>query len=136
MPHYLLFYHFIWTTKNRQPWIIPELEPQLFNSIRSKVSGLDGRVLAVNACRDHVHLVASVPPSIPPSISLSNFIGQVKGTSSLRINESGLLRVIFNWQEEYGVFSLDETSLSACIFYTEKQKEHHANPLEIRKDWE
>ena len=132
MPHYLLFYHFIWTTKNRQPWIIPELEPQLFNSIRSKVSGLDGRVLAVNACRDHVHLVASVPPSI----SLSTFIGQVKGISSLRINESGILPLKFNWQEEYGVFSLDETSLSACIFYTENQKEHHANPLGIRKGWE
>ncbi|HEY5119892.1 MAG TPA: IS200/IS605 family transposase [Anaerolineales bacterium] len=132
MPHYRLFYHFIWSTKNRQPWIVPELEKLLFDSIRSKVIGLDARVLAVNACRDHVHLVASVPPTI----SLSNFIGQVKGISSLRINESGLLAMKFNWQEEYSVFSLDETSLSACIFYTEKQKEHHANPLEIRRDWE
>jgi putative transposase len=132
MPHYLLFYHFIWATKYRQPWIGPELEPLLFNSIRSKVSGLGGRVLAVNAYRDHVHLVASVPPSI----SLSNFIGQVKGISSLRINESGILPVKINWQEEFGVFSLDESSLSACIFYTEKQKEHHTNPLEIRRDWE
>jgi putative transposase len=132
MPHYLLFYHFIWTTKNRQPWIVPELEPHLFDSIRSKVIGLGARVLAVNACRDHVHLVASVPPSL----SLSNFIGQVKGFSSLRINESGVLPVQFNWQEEYGVFSLDETSLSACVFYTEKQKEHHTNPFGIRIDWE
>ena len=87
MTHYLLFYHFIWTTKNRQPWIVPELESTLFDSIRSKVTGLGARVLAVNAFRDHVHLVASVPPSI----SLSNFIGQVKGISSLRINESGVL---------------------------------------------
>jgi putative transposase len=132
MPHYRLFYHFIWSTKNRQPWIVPELEQLLFDSIQSKVIGLDARVLAVNACRDHVHLVASVPPTI----SLSNFISQVKGISSLRINEFGLLPMKFNWQEEYGVFSLDETSLSACIFYTEKQKEHHANPLEIRRDWE
>jgi putative transposase len=132
MPHYRLFYHFIWSTKNRQPWIVPELEQHLFDSIRSKVIGLDARVLAVNACRDHIHLVASVPPTI----SLSNFIGQVKGISSLRINESGLLPMKFNWQEEYSVFSLDETSLSACIFYTEKQKEHHAHPLEIRRDWE
>jgi len=132
MSHYLLFYHFIWETKNRQPWIVPELEPLLFNSVHSEVSGLDGRMLAVNAYRDHVHLVASVPPSI----SLSNCIGQVKGISSLRINESGILPVKFNWQEEYGVFSLDETSLSACIFYTEKQKEHHANSLEIQRKWE
>jgi putative transposase len=132
MPHDRLFYHFIWSTKNRQPWIFPELEKQLFDSIRSKAIGLDGRVLAVNACRDHVHLVATVPPSI----SLSNFIGQVKGISSLRINESDLLPIKFNWQEEYGVFTLDETSLSACIFYVEKQKEHHTNPIEIRKEWE
>jgi putative transposase len=132
MPYYRLFYHFIWTTKNRQPWIIQELENTLFNSIRSKVIGLDARVFALNACRDHVHLVASVAPSL----SLSNFIGQVKGISSLRINESGLLSEKFNWQEDYGVFSLDETSLSACIIYTEMQKEHHANPISLRKDWE
>jgi putative transposase len=132
MSHYRLFYHFIWATKNRQPWIIPELEPNLFDSIRSKVIGLDARVLALNACRDHVHLVASVPPTI----YLSNFVGQVKGISSLRINESGIVPMKVYWQEEYSVFSLDETSLSACIHYTEMQKEHHVNPLEIRRDWE
>jgi len=132
MSNYRLFYHFIWTTKNREPWIGSEMEPFLFDSIRSKVTGLNARLLAVNACLDHVHLVASVPPII----SLSNFVGQVKGISSLRINESGILPMKINWQEEYGVFSLDETSLSACIFYVERQKEHHANPLQIRKDWE
>jgi putative transposase len=82
MPHYRLFYHFIWATKNRQFWITPELEPLLFDSIRSKTIGLGGRLFAVNAQRDHVHLVVSVPPVL----SLSGFIGKVKGISSFHIN--------------------------------------------------
>jgi putative transposase len=132
MPYYRLFYHFVWATKHRMPWITPQVEPVLFDSIRSKTNGLNARVLAVNAIRDHVHLVAIVPPIL----SLSIFIGQVKGVSSLRVNESRLLPDHFQWQEEFGVFSLDETNLSACIFYVEKQKEHHGSILEIRKDWE
>jgi putative transposase len=113
MPHCRLFYHIVWVTKNRRPWIVHELESTLFNSIRSKAIGLGAKIFALNACQDHVHIVVS----IPPSLSLSRFVGQVKGVSSFKINESKLLPVQFQWREEYGIFSLEEKLLPACISY-------------------
>jgi putative transposase len=121
MPYCRLFYHFNWTTKYRRAWIVPEIEPILFDTIRSKTIGLGGRVFAVNAVPDHVHLVVSIPPILP----ISRFIGQVKGISSLRVNESCLLPQRFQWQEEYSVFSVEESRLPVCISYVERQKEHH-----------
>jgi putative transposase len=132
MPYCRLFYHFVWTTKNRQPRISRELEPLLFGFIRSKTASVGGRVFAVNAYLDHVHLVAIVPPTL----SVSKFIGQVKGISSVKINKSGLSSEKFIWQEEYAVFSLDVSSLPTCISYVERQKEHHSGQQKINKQWE
>jgi putative transposase len=122
MPRCRLFSHFIWETKNRRPWIIPGLEPVLDNAIRSKAIGLGARLYVLNACRDHIQTVVS----IPPALSIFGFIGQVKGVSSLRIRESRLLPEHFRWQEEYGVFSLGESQSAKCISYVEGRKEHHA----------
>jgi putative transposase len=127
MPHCRLFFHCVWTTKNRQQWIIPEIKPNLFSAIRSKTIGLGARVYALNASRDHIHLVVS----LPPTLSISKFIGQVKGISSFRINQLGIFPEPVHWQEEYSVLSLSERGLPACIAYVENQKTHHPDTLEM-----
>jgi putative transposase len=132
MPYCRLFYHFIWSTKYREPWILPELEDILFKTIQIKTIGLRARLFAVNAYLDHVHLLVTVPPSI----SLSEFIGKVKGISSLQINRSGLLPKQVYWQAEYGVFSLNEGRLPSCIHYIENQKSHHAGTIGLIQNWE
>ena len=38
-------------------------------------------IIEANACRDHIHMLVS----IPPKISVSSFIGYLKGKSSLMI---------------------------------------------------
>lgn len=71
---------------------------------------------------DHVHLVVAVPPKV----SLAIFIGQVKGASSARLNQSGRLKRTFYWQDEYAVLSLSAKGLPRLISYVEDQKVHHA----------
>ena len=71
---------------------------------------------------DHVHMVVS----IPPAISVSKFVGQIKGVASTRFNKSGIRDVPFKWQDEYGAFSFDAKRLPNYIAYVERQKEHHA----------
>jgi putative transposase len=132
MPYCRLFYHFTWTTKNRQPWITPQLTTVLEKSIPSKVVGLGGRLFAVNTYLDHIHTVVS----IPPTLSVAVFIGQGKGVSSLRANQSKVISGSFQWQEEYCVFSLDESRLPVCISYVNRQKEHHSGLGGVQSDWE
>ena len=122
MPYWQLFYHVVWSTKNREPLLTPELEPLVYELVRSKTSNLEGKIFALNGMRDHVHLVAS----IPPKVAVATFIGQVKAFVSTRINQSQLVSFPFAWQEEYGLFSFDKKRLPHHVAYVERQKEHHA----------
>ena len=123
MPYTRLFYHFVWTTKDRQPLITETNRDPILKAIAAKVVQLKGICHAVNAVSDHVHLVATVPPSM----ALGLFIGQVKGVSShlaSRLSEKGVIQT-FAWQSEYGVMTVSESHLPRVVRYVLEQAEHH-----------
>lgn len=127
MPYSRLFYHFIWATKNRLPLITDTNQQPLYAAIRAKVTVLGGITHALNGLSDHVHLVATVPPKI----SLAEFIGQVKGNSSHLV--SRLQPEPFAWQTEYGVLSISESHVPVVVKYVVEQQQRHAeNNLDER----
>jgi putative transposase len=132
MPYCELYYHIVWATKNRLPIISANIEPNIFSAIRRKALGLGMRVIAINGFSDHVHLVASVPSKV----SIANVVGELKGYSSFRTNHSLPEFPSFYWQEEYGAFTLDQSSISACVQYVENQKKHHSQNTGIIGAWE
>ncbi len=121
MPYCRLYYHIIWGTKYREPLITPEIEPTLYNFIRSKTIGLGGILHALNGTEDHVHLIVSIPGTIP----VSQFIGKIKGVSSIKINKSSFGDNHFYWQTGYSVFTINEKLVPVYIKYVENQKHHH-----------
>ncbi len=122
MPYWQLFYHLVWSTKDRQPLLTHQVEKYIYGYLTSKAVGLKGVVYAIGGTADHIHMVVS----IPPAISVSKFVGQIKGAASTRFNKSGISEVPFEWQDEYGAFSFDAKRLPNYIAYVERQKEHHA----------
>ena len=122
MSYWQLFYHLVWSTKNRQPLLTPVVEKEIYGYLTSKATGLKGVVYTIGGVTDHVHMVVA----IPPAISVSKFVGQVKGVSSTRFNQSGVSDMRFEWQAEYGVFSFDFKRLPNYIAYVKHQKKHHA----------
>jgi putative transposase len=127
MSYWQLFYHVVWATKNRLPLLDIDVEKIIYNSIRTKAIGLDATIFAINGAFDHVHIVVS----IPPKISVSQFVGQVKGVSSAKFNQSGHPKSPLYWQSEYAIFSFDSKRLPHYIKYVENQKEHHAKKTTI-----
>jgi putative transposase len=127
MPYWQLFYHLVWSTKNRRPLLTPEVEPVIYGYLRANAIGLEATVFALNGVEDHVHMVAS----IPPKIAVAKFIGQIKAVASTKFNQSGTSEMTFAWQEEYGAFSFDGKRLPNYIAYVEHQKEHHTNKTAI-----
>jgi REP element-mobilizing transposase RayT len=121
MPYCQLYYHLVWTTKERQPLLVPEVTEVVYGFIRSKTVGLEGKLFALNGVEDHVHLVVS----IPAKIAVSTFVGQVKGVSSARINQERPNKKLY-WQAEYGAFSFDKKRLPNVVHYVQRQQEHHA----------
>lgn len=122
MAYWQLFYHAVWATKDRQPLITEEIEPIIYKLMREKAVELGGAVFAINGIFDHVHFVGS----IPPRIAVADFLGQVKGATSFRLNRQRSPALTkFAWQEKYGVFSFDGKRLPNVVAYVENQKHHH-----------
>jgi putative transposase len=96
MPYYRLFYHIVWSTKNRLPLITQENCTPIYASIKAKVKELGGITHALNGSNNHIHLVVT----LPPKIALANFIGQVKGCSSHLASRWNGRYEPFAWQRE------------------------------------
>lgn len=82
MPSWKLYYHFVWSTKNRLSLIDSILEPELYRAIVAKAQKLGAFVHAIGGINEHVQLGVSIPPKLEPA----KFIGDVKGNSSHFVN--------------------------------------------------
>ena len=131
MAYTKLFYHIIWSTKYREPTITSQIEDKLHGYVARKAISLGAIVYAVNGIEDHVHIAVS----IPPTIAISKFIGQIKAVASTKINQSGLCDEKFYWQSSYSIFSFRESELTLVVRYINNQKLHHATGR-IRKHME
>lgn len=122
MTYWRLYYHLVWSTKNRQPLIAPQLELELYQYIIGKSDFLNCIVHGINGIEDHIHLVVS----IPPTLAISEYAKKIKGSSSHYVNHSDYATAEkFGWQEGYGVFSLGYKQLNPVLDYVKNQKQHH-----------
>ncbi len=121
MPYWRLYYHITWATKNRHPFLTPEIEPLVYPLLIAKARELGAVVYAVNGIVDHIHIAAA----IPPRIALSEWVQQLKGSSSRVINLNAE-EFALKWQPGYGIVSFGQTQLQTVIDYIHRQKEHHA----------
>jgi REP-associated tyrosine transposase len=134
MPYFRLFYHIVWSIRKRDPLITNLLQEPIHKVIANKVVELHGIVHALNSMPDHVHLVAT----IPPSLALADLVGQIKGSSSHFANHVEGSPRNFAWQAEYGVTTISESHLPVVVRYVVQQQQHHAaNSLNMKlENWE
>jgi putative transposase len=74
-------YHIIFAPKYRRQVIYGKLKVEIGKIIRELCTRKGVEIIEANACTDHIHLLAS----IPPKLSVSEFMGYLKGKSSLMI---------------------------------------------------
>jgi putative transposase len=123
-----LYYHFVWATKAREPLISETREPTLHHYIIGKADALKCIVHAINGTANHIHLVTS----IPPTLSIAEFVKNIKGSSAHYVNHNlSDIPEFFGWQAGYGVFSLGRKQLDQAIEYVQNQKIHHAQGTTI-----
>jgi putative transposase len=123
VPFWRLYYHIVWSTRDREPLIAADIETKVHRAVRQAVGRHGVTVHAVGGVEDHVHLVVEAPPTL----LLSDAIGRIKGSSSYAINRdlSHRIKYTFKWQSEYGVVSFADTQLDAVCRYVENQRERH-----------
>ena len=116
-----LYYHLVWATKERESLIDNQREARLYPYIVSKANSLNCIIHVLNGTDNHIHVIAS----IPPSLSIAEFVKRIKGSSSHYLNQNFSDEPKFIWQEGYGVFSLGAKQLDMAIAYVQNQKIHH-----------
>jgi putative transposase len=78
----------------------------------------------VGGTETHMHVCVTVPPTI----MVSELIGQLKGGSAYEVNEKiGLRSKRLQWQTGYGVVSFGEKALPWVKAYVRDQQKHHAS---------
>jgi putative transposase len=122
MPKVKVYLHFVWSTKNREPFLsTKELRDQTWRHI--KENGLKKGIFidVVNGYTDHCHCLISL--GIDQDIS--TIMKLLKGESSFWINQQNFLPEKFEWQDEYFVVSVSESHVDAVRNYILNQEEHH-----------
>ena len=74
-------YHLVFAPKYRRQIIYGKYKASIGKMIRDLCERKGVEIIEANACRDHIHLLVS----IPPKMSVSSFVGYLKGKSSLMI---------------------------------------------------
>jgi putative transposase len=59
-----LMVHVVFSTKNREPLITPEIEPELFAYVGGILKRNESRLLGAGGTTDHVHLLISQSKNI------------------------------------------------------------------------
>ena len=117
-----IWIHAIWSTKDRQPLIIPRIEKVLFGLMRKEFEELGCPVRIINGMPDHVHCLFL----LNPKKSVAEIMKQIKGSSSHFINQSNFIEQRFSWQTGYASFSVSQSVVEKTFKYIKNQKEHHA----------
>ena len=113
--------HYIFSTKERFPFIDVDLEARLWPYIGGIARENGMKALAVGGTRDHVHALLS----LPATIAVAKAIQLIKGGSSKWIHDQFPKYRKFAWQEGYGAFSVSASQKNTVIRYINHQEEHH-----------
>lgn len=116
-----LYYHVVFSTKNRFPWIRLEIEQRVWAYIGGIARKHDMTALQVGGVEDHIHALVMAPPTIAPC-NVAKFL---KGESSLWIHDEFRWLRSFAWQDGYAAFTISKSNLSDVVRYIQNQREHH-----------
>ncbi len=121
MPWVKVWLHFVWTTKNRHPFLTDEIRLAVFEHIRQNAREKGIHIDFINGWLEHVHCLIS----LGTDQTLEKIMQLIKGESSFWINKNKLTKTTFGWQDEYFVVSVNEETLPSVRRYISKQEEHH-----------
>ncbi|MCD4728770.1 MAG: IS200/IS605 family transposase [Pirellulales bacterium] len=116
--------HIVWHTKESLPLLTPTVEPLTHQYVKQRLINTEGVfVHEIGGTETHLHVVVR----IPPTLLISEFIGQLKGASSHEVNKQvGLRDKTLQWQNGYGVISFGSGDLDWVKSYVRNQRKHHA----------
>ncbi len=116
--------HFTWHCEDSAPMLTAQVEPVTHRIIKDRlIKTPDVFVHEIGGTDTHFHVAVT----IPPTLTISVFVGQLKGASSHDVNQHFAMRGrVLEWQAGYGVVSFGTKDLPWVRQYIQDQRSHHA----------
>lgn len=122
MPYVKVYIHFVWSTKNRYPFLSSkEVRKKVWQHIKenARIKGIF--IDSINGYNDHCHCLVS----LGVDQTIKQIMQLIKGESSFWINKELFIHQKFEWQDEYFAASVSESFIERTRNYIKGQEEHH-----------
>lgn len=128
-------YHIVFTPKYRRKVIYGELRKDIGHILRRLCELKDVEIIEAHAMPDHIHMLVK----IPPKISVSSFMGYLKGKSALMMfDQHANLKYKFGnrhfWSEGYYVSTVGMNEATIKKYIQDQEKHDQAvDKLSVRE---
>ncbi|MBS1807816.1 MAG: IS200/IS605 family transposase [Acidobacteria bacterium] len=116
-----LFYHLVFSTKNRANLIHPEIEERIWAYVGGIARAHKLTAIQIGGIENHLHGLIMAPPTIAPF----EIAKALKVESSKWIHEQFSELANFAWQDGYGAFTVSKTNVPDVMRYIQNQRIHH-----------
>ncbi len=131
-------YHIVWTPKYRYKILDGAIKEFVEENIKSLCEWKRIEISEMNVMKDHIHMVVS----IPPKISVSEFMGVIKGKTAIKVFKSfpGLRKKPYwgnhFWSRGYcsSTIGLDEEKIKKYVKYQEEQEKKEEQQQQLGFD--
>jgi putative transposase len=118
-----IWVHAVWSTYNREPWLTKDIRQIVFSHIKENAVKKNIHLDHINGYYEHVHCLLS----LNADQNIATIANLLKGESSFWINQNGLTKTKFSWQDDYFAVSVSYSQIGLVRNYIQKQEEHHKN---------
>ncbi len=121
MSYIKIWIHAVWSTKDREPVLKPDILKQVCNHIFSNAKEKGIYIDKINGYDEHMHVLML----LKHDNSISKQMQLLKGESAFWVNKSGLLKGKFEWADKYFAASVSDDKIDTVRAYIDNQQEHH-----------
>lgn len=114
--------HLVFSTRERRAVF---RDPPVRQALHAYLGGISKNLecppIRIGGVEDHVHILAS----LGRTITLADWVKELKRASNLWVQEQGQAYAGFHWQGGYAAFSVSQSNLAQVGRYIEDQESHH-----------
>ena len=126
-----VYIHLVFHTKYNSVTIREEDLPALFAYVDGIIVNKKSMVIQIGGVPNHIHILCT----LPRTVSMADFVEDIKKCSSRWIKTLNPYYSQFAWQGGYGIFSVSASAVEKVKRYVMNQKEHHRKKT-FREEYE
>lgn len=122
MPFVSVYIHFVWSTKNRVPYLKSKtIRAALWQHIKENGEAKGIFIDFINGYQEHCHCLVS----LGTEQTISKVMQLIKGEAAYWFNRQNFISEKLEWQDEYFAVSVSESMLNKVREYIKNQETHH-----------